>query len=1496
MPLLALSVVHDANALSFDIRQHWVRDYLDFGQNKGIFKPGATDLVLVRKDGTKLELPKVPFPDFSPIARHGSVTSVGGAYMITAQHNKKNGNWHQFAGNPEWGQTKYHLKDSMSNDDFAIGRLNKFVVETQGVTEGIEQNLSYEQALERYGVMYQGKKQILVYRAGSGMLQIRDGKGKVDYKDVAYKPELLGGSIYTIANWDDPYGKTPHRANTKTFISFDNRTTAGDSGSAALVWDNQKKKWVVLGTLWGVWSGSTLEVQSYSKWHQKTVDALKEKYSHKVALDGKTLHQENNTAYTIDNVKTTFGANKDLIFSGGGTIELTKNLDLGFGGLIFASGKDYKVNGNNLTYKGAGVDIAKDVEVQWNIKGASNDDLHKIGAGTLVVNEQQGNKLKIGNGTVVLNKEKTFESIYVASGAGTIKLGHEKALNLSDPRNGIFFTKGGGRLDLNGFDQTFKRIAAADIGAIVTNSAEKTATFNFDLPWEYAYHGQFQGNLNVKHAFDTSVNTNSDQWNNRHLVLDGSMKIEGDFEVKNAPLTLQGMPSNHAIFRETPCNLPSFLCGTKWEEKIPAHENQINNQLGTQYKDNNQVSSFVQPDWETRRFEFKTLKLDNSTVNVGRNTEIFGNIEAKDSTMNFGGDAAVYRDQFAGFNVTGFNFQQKLHKGSSRNDATIYYEGDITASNSTLTSYMPFFSASFDLKNQSKFESKAETSLTRIRDKGISVTGGSSLLLGDILVLDNKTPTNISKDETSTLNMQNVEAKNATINLKGEYVKGALLAHDKGVINVDKWTLRNSNLGSLDSGHIYIDALTTNGSQIVAANFTVNKSLTMSDMNPFIVGADASAWVGLAANNIVLGSDAKVSASFSNNFLSLNNIAFDTKYTLIEALNLLDNRHDDKIDFTLQGNGVYAHSSKGDNRIEFEFSQSPLPPEPPLPDPTPPVIPEPEPEQPLPPSPDPMPEPEPGPTPPTPPVTPDPEPVPPINPAPEPEPEPLPPTQPEPEKPLPPAPEPMPEPEPAPTPPTTPVTPDPEPVPPISPEPEPEPEPLPPTQPEPEKPQPPVPEPMPMPEPEPEPGPTPPTPPVTPDPEPVLPVEPKPPVKPESPQPNPQPRPEAQEIVNAFYQLDGNPRAEAIFQAIVEHNENGGLTFQEVAIKDALTMDNVTNGANALAAIAARTDRMLEATARTITQTRMIQPVRMAIDSRLASLRTPMVQTNASQYPVASVSGDLSAIGRAMDADALHQSVFVDVSGGYQKDSSRTDRIVSTNFGYDKVLRVDGDIMVVGGAFSVTELNNQDGEAADDGRMYSLTGYLSREGYEGFGFQSYLTAGHLANDRSFIPEVALGRQTFDEKSWMVMSSNYLKYRFNVGDIAVKPMFLADIGWTHTSGSESTYLKRDSLNDANVDLGLGLEVEGGFNSTSWMVQLTARHNVWRSADTVGVNLKNAQGFISYGLDDQKITTFGAHGMISQRLSKTMMLDIATGATASTDGAFGINGNARLRWLF
>ena len=234
------------------------------------------------------------------------------------------------------------------------------------------------------------------------------------------------------------------------------------------------------------------------------------------------------------------------------TINLNQNLDLGIGGLIFDAGKSYTVNGTGFKYKGAGIDIGKDTIVEWNIAGMSNDDLHKIGAGTLNVNVKQGNNLKIGNGTVVLKTEKTFNNVYLASGAGTVKLDHANALNQENKVTGIFFGTRGGTLDVNGFDQVFKRIAASDEGAVVTNTASKRANINFELPWKYAYHGQFQGNLNVNHEFQTAT-TNKEELEKRHLVFDGGMSIDGDVSLKNSVLTFQGMPTTHAIFRDKHC-------------------------------------------------------------------------------------------------------------------------------------------------------------------------------------------------------------------------------------------------------------------------------------------------------------------------------------------------------------------------------------------------------------------------------------------------------------------------------------------------------------------------------------------------------------------------------------------------------------------------------------------------------------------------------------------------------------------------------------------------------------------------------------------------------------------------------------------------------------------------------------------------------------------------------------------------------------------------------
>lgn len=39
--------------------------------------------------------------------------------------------------------------------------------------------------------------------------------------------------------------------------------------------------------------------------------------------------------------------------------------------------------------KGAGIEIGKGTVVDWSVKGAANDNLHKTGAGTLNVSKRQ---------------------------------------------------------------------------------------------------------------------------------------------------------------------------------------------------------------------------------------------------------------------------------------------------------------------------------------------------------------------------------------------------------------------------------------------------------------------------------------------------------------------------------------------------------------------------------------------------------------------------------------------------------------------------------------------------------------------------------------------------------------------------------------------------------------------------------------------------------------------------------------------------------------------------------------------------------------------------------------------------------------------------------------------------------------------------------------------------------------------------------------------------
>ncbi|HFI1681559.1 TPA: S6 family peptidase, partial [Escherichia coli] len=218
----------------------WVRDYLDLAQNKGVFKVGAKDIYITTKNGNKFYFPDVPVPDFSAASNNGASTSIGGAYSVTAAHYSPE---HHGITTQSWGQTLYNKIDRMTAGDFAVSRLNKFVVETTGATDYADVTLSAEQALERYGIEYNGKRQIIGFRVGSGITEVVQDNVKYN-TNKTYVPELLSASMFTV-NWNA-------KIVDNDFDGFRNETMNGDSGSGYYIYDNMNQQWVLLGTHWGI--------------------------------------------------------------------------------------------------------------------------------------------------------------------------------------------------------------------------------------------------------------------------------------------------------------------------------------------------------------------------------------------------------------------------------------------------------------------------------------------------------------------------------------------------------------------------------------------------------------------------------------------------------------------------------------------------------------------------------------------------------------------------------------------------------------------------------------------------------------------------------------------------------------------------------------------------------------------------------------------------------------------------------------------------------------------------------------------------------------------------------------------------------------------------------------------------------------------------------------------------------------------------------------------
>ncbi len=549
-----------AQAQSIDISKFYYRDYLDFGQNKGAFS-GNGSTTITGKDGTQVSVPNVP--NFSASSNYGSLTSVGRGFAVTANHVSSP---ESVSDLRKWGLTDYNIakqpvSDTNGNEingvskpygsDTKFLRFDKYVVEgqvdlldidnttSQKNLNSTQENQNLATFKDKIKDLQDDKGNIYLYQAGSGIVSLRGTNNPQGTINPPQNGEMRGGGFGNLIFGEISYNAVnnaiaPNDESRGIHFAylpntdFNNRISSGDSGSGIYAYDNKNQKWILLGVTsmeWGAKSyvsfASNKDLQDYKKNFEQEINLKIQDpaVAYTWALNGNNLKFEPRgdtpkQTHTLQN-------NKDIIFRGGGKIEVQSGIyrnNSGYaGGFVFeaensASAKNPTkyifTNKDDKTaniFAGSGLDIGQNVVVEWALRNKSNDSLHKIGKGELIVKTDYEAKsgenlgtLKIGEGKVTLDTtKKAFENIYITSGRGELALKKDKAEALGAEKNtnsasganlansyklaqdstnnmGFYFGKGGGKFDLAGNSLVLNTIAANDSKAIITNSDAST--------------------------------------------------------------------------------------------------------------------------------------------------------------------------------------------------------------------------------------------------------------------------------------------------------------------------------------------------------------------------------------------------------------------------------------------------------------------------------------------------------------------------------------------------------------------------------------------------------------------------------------------------------------------------------------------------------------------------------------------------------------------------------------------------------------------------------------------------------------------------------------------------------------------------------------------------------------------------------------------------------------------------------------------------------------
>ncbi|EMV5415455.1 hemoglobin-binding protease autotransporter Hbp, partial [Escherichia coli] len=883
--LLLIPVLFSAGSLAGTVNNELgYQLFRDFAENKGMFRPGATNIAIYNKQGEFVgTLDKAAMPDFSAVdSEIGVATLINPQYIASVKHN--GGYTNVSFGD---GENRYNIVDrnNAPSLDFHAPRLDKLVTEvapTAVTAQGAVAGAYLDK--ERYPVFY---------RLGSGTQYIKDSNGQLTKMGGAYS-WLTGGTVGSLSSYQNG-----EMISTSSGLVFDYKLNgampiygeAGDSGSPLFAFDTVQNKWVLVGVLtagngaggrgnnWAVipldFIGQKFNEDNDAPVTFRTSEGGALEWSFNSSTGAGALTQGTTTYAMHGQQGNDLNAGKNLIFQGqNGQINLKDSVSQGAGSLTFRD--NYTVTtSNGSTWTGAGIVVDNGVSVNWQVNGVKGDNLHKIGEGTLTVQGTGINEggLKVGDGKVVLNQQadnkgqvQAFSSVNIASGRPTVVLTDERQVNPDT----VSWGYRGGTLDVNGNSLTFHQLKAADYGAVLANNVDKRATITLDYAlradkvalngWSesgkgtagnlYKYNNPYTNTTDyfiLKQStygyFPTDQSSNAtwefvghsqgdaqklvaDRFNTAGYLFHGQLK--GNLNVDNrlpegvtSALVMDGAADISGTFTQENGRLT-----LQGHPVIHAYNTQsVADKLAASGDHSvlTQPTSFSQEDWENRSFTFDRLSLKNTDFGLGRNATLNTTIQADNSSVTLG-DSRVFIDKNDG-QGTAFTLEEGTSVATKDADKSVF-NGTVNLDNQSVLNINDIFNGGIQANNSTVNISSDSAVLgnSTLTSTALNLNKGANALASQSFVSDG--PVNIS-DATLSLNSRPDEVSHTLLPVY-DYAGSWNLKGDDARLNVGPYSMLSGNINVQDKGTV-----TLGGEGELSPDLTLQNQMLYSLFNGY---------------------------------------------------------------------------------------------------------------------------------------------------------------------------------------------------------------------------------------------------------------------------------------------------------------------------------------------------------------------------------------------------------------------------------------------------------------------------------------------------------------------------------------------------------------------------------------------------------------------------------------------------------------------------------------